>query len=361
MGMFKLTLGKMKRLIVITIVSLAGIFLLLTIVFGQKEKQFVSAGQLKTVEKRELAVLTTANYAISKQKEIVVVEGQSRYGKKIIYIISPDGAKKKLIELMGHVFRLKFSPYSNKIAFAVAANVDAVSRIIIYDLDSGRSTTIQDSYRDCAWLDFAPDNKRIVYGIRLTPKKDDLVISDFEGKAKEVIGQGHFPKWSPAGNKIAFSRGEFDGRRYLGSYIWIYDLQNNTKKKLTNSKKIGSGNMRWSPSGKEISAHNGYNVGIINIDMDTRVDIGEIEAHSPAWSPDGSKLAFCQPYLTGHEGVIIDEEIFVVNADGSGLTNLTNTPDIWEKNPVWIAENEIIVEYKENGISKLYVLKLNQN
>jgi TolB protein len=38
----------------------------------------------------------------------------------------------------------------------------------------------------------------------------------------------------------------------------------------------------------------------------------------PVWSPDGTKIAF-------EKGDGNQYEVYVVNADGSGLTNLTNT------------------------------------
>jgi TolB protein len=47
----------------------------------------------------------------------------------------------------------------------------------------------------------------------------------------------------------------------------------------------------------------------------------------PAWSPDGSRIAF----LTGRDG---NGEIYVMNADGSGPTNLTNNP-AEDYDPVW--------------------------
>ena len=43
-----------------------------------------------------------------------------------------------------------------------------------------------------------------------------------------------------------------------------------------------------------------------------------------SWSPDGTQLVF------NYGG-----DIYIVNEDGSGRTNVTNTPDINEKNPFW--------------------------
>ena len=49
----------------------------------------------------------------------------------------------------------------------------------------------------------------------------------------------------------------------------------------------------------------------------------------PAWSPDGTKIVFTRSDLGG------DSEIYVVNADGSNLTNASNRPETLETGPDW--------------------------
>ncbi|MCH7484268.1 MAG: PD40 domain-containing protein [Chloroflexi bacterium] len=50
--------------------------------------------------------------------------------------------------------------------------------------------------------------------------------------------------------------------------------------------------------------------------------------YDPTWSPDGSQIAF----LSGRDG---NFEIYVMFADGSDQTNITNTPDADETEPSW--------------------------
>jgi TolB protein len=52
-------------------------------------------------------------------------------------------------------------------------------------------------------------------------------------------------------------------------------------------------------------------------------------AHGAAWSPDGSKIAFSSSV----GGSVFD--IFVMSADGTGLTNLTNSPTVIDEDPAW--------------------------
>ena len=51
----------------------------------------------------------------------------------------------------------------------------------------------------------------------------------------------------------------------------------------------------------------------------TRIFDNPTAASWPAWSPDGTKIAF----TSARDG---NEEIYVMNADGTGQTNVTNNP-----------------------------------
>jgi Tol biopolymer transport system component len=57
----------------------------------------------------------------------------------------------------------------------------------------------------------------------------------------------------------------------------------------------------------------------------------ETEAsRSPAWVPDGQKVAFVKT------GIALEgQDIFVMNSDGSQKTNLTKTPGVHERDPAW--------------------------
>jgi len=50
---------------------------------------------------------------------------------------------------------------------------------------------------------------------------------------------------------------------------------------------------------------------------------------NPVWSPDGARIAF-DSNVPGK----LDQDIYVINADGTGLTRLTDSPGA-DKNPEW--------------------------
>jgi Tol biopolymer transport system component len=76
----------------------------------------------------------------------------------------------------------------------------------------------------------------------------------------------------------------------------------------------------WSPNGEQIVYNAEHGLRIMSTDGKTSYALtGLPRDTSPVWSPDGSQVAFVR-WQHDHW------EVYVVNADGSGLTRLTNTP-----------------------------------
>jgi TolB protein len=59
----------------------------------------------------------------------------------------------------------------------------------------------------------------------------------------------------------------------------------------------------------------------------TKVTSGNSYDFSPAWSPDGSKIVFAS-YRNGNS------DIYTMNADGNGVTRITTDPE-WDTAPAW--------------------------
>jgi dipeptidyl aminopeptidase/acylaminoacyl peptidase len=70
------------------------------------------------------------------------------------------------------------------------------------------------------------------------------------------------------------------------------------------------------------------------------------------WSPDGTKILFAASV-----GGAATDDIWVVNADGTGLVNLTNTPNTSETYPAWSPNGQqIVYSYAETAAADLYVM-----
>lgn len=72
----------------------------------------------------------------------------------------------------------------------------------------------------------------------------------------------------------------------------------------------------------------GFAIDVINPDGTGRASLTDIPvqvfAGGPAWSPDGTKIAFTE-----------DSEIWAMNADGSGQVDLTNSPESLDFDAAW--------------------------
>ena len=134
-----------------------------------------------------------------------------------------------------------------------------------------------------------------------------------------------YPDWSADGTRLAFSR-----------HGVIH---------VVNSDGTGFGsfapgiNPDWSPDGTEIAYESAERTFILDVD-----GTGEATffagAYEPAWSPDGTKIAYVVPV----EGATVAQsDIYVVNADGSGRVNLTQNPELLDREPAWSPDGSGIV------------------
>ena len=114
--------------------------------------------------------------------------------------------------------------------------------------------------------------------------------------------------------------------------------KDNGPRPLTSGKGSDNGPV-YSPNGESIAFFSF--VDDLNIDLfvmdangghEKRLTANGLEKlGTPVWSPDGAKIAFTQ--LVPNDVSCCDYEIFAVNADGSGLMNVTNTPVRYDGQP----------------------------
>ena len=165
------------------------------------------------------------------------------------------------------------------------------------------------------------------------------------------------PAWSPDGTKIAFTRldADFD---ILGD-IWVMDADGSNQINLTPTAP-GADNFHeyqpsWAPSGTQLAFVREVPGQIISEQADifvmdtdptttdainlTQTDANE---HAPDWSPDGTKIAFAGVRAGGWE-------ILTMDPDGQNEAILTRDgSDAFDEAPAWSPDSTKVVFMKQS-------------
>ncbi len=115
----------------------------------------------------------------------------------------------------------------------------------------------------------------------------------------------------------------------------------------------------WSPDGAKIAfgswrEQNNYEIYVMNADGTgvTRLTSDPASDYTPFWSPDGTKIAFA----SDRDG---NFEIYVMNADGTGVVRLTNDGR-FDLGPAWSPDGlKIAFTSFRSGQPEVYVMNAN--
>lgn len=251
------------------------------------------------------------------------------------------------------------SQLTGQIAFAsendiYVMNADGTERVQL--------TTDPAADFDPVW---SPDGTKIAFRSHRDDGNEEIYVMDVDGSNQINLTndpEGDWsPAWSPDGTKIAFA----SARDGSANDLYIMNPDGTDVEQITDIPGINE-YPSWSPDSNQIVFHCTFGHLLASREGDFEiciVDLATLEItqltdtpgtnKQPAWSPDGTKIAFestrngwpTLPDYTplGYDGHNYgDEEIYIMDVDGSNQVNVTNNPREGEAFPAWAPDGHLI-------------------
>jgi TolB protein len=205
---------------------------------------------------------------------------------------------------------------------------------------------------DPAW---SPDGTKIAFA-RFNGTYYEIWTMNADGSGQTAVVQAGksttHPTWSPAGNKLVFTFA------FSGTDDDIYSADSGSPNSNVSALAETTLNERdpaWQPGASQI-AFQKLNTSTGNYEIDfVTYPSGTVSPFlsgsaanyaEPAWSPDGTKLAV----RNGISGV--NDDIFLINSDGSGYGPLPAPTSSNEHNPAWSPEGQLVAYDYDGGSNK---------
>lgn len=272
-------------------------------------------------------------------------------GKSQIYVINADGSDQTNLSDSTLPYFGDYDPTwsSDGTQILFGSQRDGYPEIYVMNADGTDQTRLTNKTGSKFGGDWSPDGLKIAYSSTVPTteeqQNEDIFVMNADGTNQvNLTSASTFdenPDWSPDGTKIAFDN---------EAEIYIMNADGAGKTRLKDQFQPIDRNPSWSPDGAKIAfesnSDGNSNIYVVNADGTGQTKLtgnGPIDTTDlePSWSPDGTKITFARfivDYVMG--GARYGHyDIFVMNADGTGATNLTNGDvDSSNRSPSWAPE-----------------------
>lgn len=201
------------------------------------------------------------------------------------------------------------------------------------DIDYGTQAKLSSARHDVTFFSWSPDGQQLVYQAS-NGTNNEIYTVGWSGlsEPKRLLSDsadGFYPVWSPDGNKIAFFS------RRLGYWaLFTMNVDGTGQKALTDNTVFGSV-ASWSPDSIKIVFNPWHNtesppfIAAVNADGSNYIELtkGRNDDNNPVWSPASDTILFS----SWESGRL---QIYSIKSDGSGLVQLTKSSG-GNDNPIW--------------------------
>ena len=305
-------------------------------------------------------VALTAGSAAAKPRgfngKIVTNSDNLVTGEEQVYTVDPDGTDEQLIYNNSEVGQ--WSPDGTRVALVTQLGLP---QVLLFNVDDGSSVYFGLPFERYPGLAlfcgvWSPDGARLacegqgetdpsrtgVYTVRASDG------GDLQRVTSEPNGDDAPGDYSPNGKRLLITKFVFDPCCTAGLFTVRTD-GTGLRRILPEGMDFRFGSGSWSPQGNEIVfssrfPNEDYHSSIWVVHSDgtglrqlpiagpcggLNADPTTIGCFNPIWSPDGKKIVF------GRNADDDQRDLYTVNADGSGLFQVTHTPNVSEFNGDW--------------------------
>jgi TolB protein len=216
-----------------------------------------------------------------------------------------------------------FSPDGKQIAFS--STRAGTWNLFVMDVDGRNVTQITNGTSQAIHPSYSPDGSRLVFcSLGSRSGQWELWTVSLKTGERRMIGYGLFPSWSPdrGVDRIAFQRARQRGSRWFS--LWTLDLINGESRRVT-----------------EVAVST--NAAII----------------SPAWSPDGKRLAFTtvlEPASASSTRLRGQTDVWTIDAGGGGRQRLTDGRAT-NLTPYWASDNRLYFISDRGGVECIWSVR----
>ena len=242
-----------------------------------------------------------------------------------IYVMNADGSgQTRLTRMPGYDGRPSWSPDGRYIAFQ--SHRDGDGEVYVMNSDGTGLTNLTKHPAIDLFPAWSPDGRYIAF-VSSRDSNYEIYVMNADGSEQTRLTYNTFsewfPSWSPDGKRIVFD-GDPNGN-YTDD-IYVMNADGTGRINLTSGERRDF-KPSWSPDGQHIAFTSEYDeIWVMNIDGSGMTLLSE--GDEAKWSPDGRHIVF----ISGRDGMW---QVYVMNADGTGQTNVTKTMTELDAEPAW--------------------------
>jgi Tol biopolymer transport system component len=183
--------------------------------------------------------------------------------------------------------------------------------------------------------------------IAFTRGEQLIVLDGTKEQAYSLGTYANLAPLSPDGNSVAYNDD--------GDQIWLLNLRSGERARISDGK-VGYFNPVWSPDGSKI-LYSSLNEKVRVYDLGTKQTYDLGDGVRPSWSENSRQIVFCRKQLEGPR--LVNTDLFTSSSDGTGLRQLTSTPDKMEMDPSFTnGDSQVVFQtYSRRTIGTATVLR----